>query len=112
MTEHTTAKLNNGTVATMGESWCHTVLPNGCEVHAHPDEESPRMARELGYGDDVAALSRSHDWLHSLLCDALGLPYSYSLMLAAGCEVDKRLADLEEAAVLATQRFARAAAPL
>lgn len=102
-------RLANGTRILVGDGWAVTTLPNGREVHAHPNADSPRMARELGYGDDVAAMTREHDPLHAWLTDQLGMPHSVSLMGAAGCEVDAELATLEEEAVLAVQRFARAA---
>lgn len=97
--------LANGTRINVGPSWVHTILPGGAEVHAHPSAESREMAIRLGYGEDVAALTREHDVLHSSLCDLLGLPYSLSLAQAAGLTVSPRLALLEERAVLAVQEF-------
>jgi hypothetical protein len=102
-------KLVNGTEIIVGPDWCLTRLPCGREVHAHPNAESPAMAERLGYGQDVAAMTRHHDALHSMLCCMLGMTASHSLMLVAGCESDATLAALEEDAVLAVQRFARAA---
>ena len=81
------------------------VLSNGTEVFAGPEDRSPEMARRLGYGSDVDAMTRDHDPLHARLTDWLGMPFSYSLMEAAGCDVDPKLAILEEAAVLAVQEF-------
>lgn len=63
------------------------------------------MARLLGYGTDVAALTRDHDLLHSLVADWLGQPHSYALALAAGLDACPQLAALEEDAVLALQRY-------
>lgn len=97
--------LANGTIVNIGPSWVHTILPNGRDVHAHPDADSARMARRLGYGRDVAALTRDHDALHAMLTAWLGMPFSYSLMLAAGCDVCPAMAALEEEAVLAVQEF-------
>jgi hypothetical protein len=102
-------KLSNGTLIVQGADFCVTTLPNGDEVHAHPNDESLVMARKLGYGDDVAALTRDHDALHSRLMDWLGAPYSYSLMRAAGYEkTDWGTAILEEKAVLAVQELMNA----
>lgn len=99
-------RLANGTIITIGANWAHTVLPNGLEVHAHPDECSLREARRLGYGDDVDALTRDHDPLHSMICDMLGMPYSYSLMEKAGGVIDNQsIPWVEEDAVLAVQRL-------
>jgi hypothetical protein len=103
-----TLQLRNGTHITVGRSWAVTRLPNGRELHAHPDEDSAEAARRLGYGDDVAAMTREHDPLHSRLCDWLGMPHSFSLMSAAGCDADPQLVELEEAAVIAVQKFKRA----
>jgi hypothetical protein len=101
--------LRNKTQIRIGDSWVVTRLPNGREVHAHPDGESLRMAKELGYGEDVAALTRDHDLLHSIICDTLGLPYSPALMKQAGEKgIDPLLVGLEEAAILAVQKFKRA----
>jgi len=99
-------RLTNGSVIVTGPDFCVTTLPNGAEVHAHISEDTARMAQELGYGDDVAALTREHDALHSKLMDWLGQPYSYSLMRAAGYEnIDWGIAVQEELAVLAIQRL-------
>lgn len=97
--------LSNGTRIKVGPSWVVITLPNGREVHAHPDDESHHMALLLGYGDDVAAMTRDHDPLHARLTAMLGLPYSLSLMTAAGCEVPEDLTFAEESLVLSAQRF-------
>lgn len=97
--------LGNGTDILIGPDWVVTTLPNGMLVHARPNDDSPRMARRLGYGTDVAAMTRDHDPLHSALSDWLGMPFSYSLMQAAGCDVCPALAALEENAVLAVQEL-------
>lgn len=97
-------KLKNGTKITVGPSWVVTTLPNGMVVHAHTDESSEHMAKELGY-KTVEELTICHDILHSLLMDWLNMPYSYSLMNAAGCEVDQHISNYEEEAVLAIHRI-------
>lgn len=89
-----------------GPDFCVTTLPNGAEVHAHINDDTLAMAQQLGFGDDVAALTREHDALHSRLMDWLGQPYSYSLMRAAGYEnTDWGIAALEEEAVLVIQKL-------
>jgi len=101
--------FSNGTRVVIGPSWAVTTLPSGRELHAHPDgsEAQAGTARKLGYGDDVAALTREHDLIHSALCDWLGLPASYALSEAAGEPSDPTLAELEERAVMAVQAFIR-----
>ena len=108
MNDLQTSKLSNGTLIVQGPYFCVTTLPNGKEVHAHPNFESAEMANKLGYGDDVASMTREHDALHSQLMDWLGQPYSYSLMQAAGENVDWEIANYEEAAALAVQRLKQA----
>ena len=98
----------NGTRALIGRDWCATILPTGHVVRARPNAESPHMAFELGYADDVAALTREHDVLHSELASVAGLPFSLGLAQAAGLPVSSKLASLEESAVLAVQKFTQA----
>ena len=103
----------NRTRLTIGPTWVRTVLPSGAVVYAEPqhDDAQAQTARDLGYGDDVAAMTRDHDPLHVALAKWLGLPASYSLRMAAGelPEAERWLAELEEAAVMAVQRFVRMA---
>lgn len=61
-------------------------------------------ARHLGYGDDIAAMDRDHDPLHLALCAWLGVR-SHALADGRGEPHDATLANLEEVAVLAVQRF-------
>lgn len=103
-----TERLANGTLIEIGDGWVVITLPTGEQVHAHPNEDSARMAAALGYGDDVAAMTLDHDPLHARLTDWLGLAASPTLRRAAGLEPDGELVGLEEAAVLAVQRFRRA----
>ena len=75
-------------------------------------EHQADTAQRLGYGDDVEAMNRDHDPLHRALCAWLGVP-SLAMRMAAGLdltEAEAALAALEEDAVLAVQRFKRAAA--
>lgn len=74
------------------------------------ERDQQQTARDLGYGDDVAAMNREHDPLHYSLCAWLQVP-SYSMVIARGEPVTKpqaALAAIEEAAVLAVQRLMRA----
>jgi hypothetical protein len=101
-------RLNNGTQIVVGDGWSVVKLPCGHEVHARPNERTPEMAKKLGYGegeDAVKRLTEQHDPLHARLTDWLGMPFSYSLMQAAGDPVDQHIADLEEAAVLSVQEL-------
>lgn len=106
-----TLHWRGGTKQTIGPSWVVTRLPGGAEIHAHPDgtPEQAATAHALGYGADVAALTRDHDVLHAALAAWLGLPASYALRQTAGGDVSADLAAAEEAAVLALQRFIRLA---
>ena len=97
--------LANGTRIDTGIDWCRTTLPNGKEVPAEPNAESPAMAERLGYGGDVAQMTREHDALHAIVTDAIGLPFSISLMLVAGEDVPAELAALEEDAILKLQEL-------
>jgi len=98
-------RLRNGTLIETGPDWARTTLPCGAVVEACPNEDSPRMAHELGYGSDVARLTTDHDPLHARLTDMLGMPYSFALMRAAGEDACPVIAAYEEAAVLACQRL-------
>jgi hypothetical protein len=102
----------NGTRTRVFETWAENdLLGQTVSAVARHDAEQAAMARRLGYGEDVDAMTRDHDLLHALLADMLGLPCSLSLKLAAGLANadDRQLADIEEAAVLAVQEFVRAA---
>lgn len=98
-----------GTTQTVGPNWVVTRLPGGAEIHAHPDgtPEQAATARELGYGADVAAMTREHDVMHAALADWLRFPASFALRQAAGQDVPADVAAAEEAAVLALQKLIR-----
>lgn len=100
--------LRNGTAIFVGPTFAVVTLPGGEEVHAHPNHKSADMALRLGYGTDVAAMTRDHDPLHARLTDWLGLRSSLALEAAAGLRPNDDLAAMEEEAVLAVQRFRRA----
>lgn len=100
---------------TVVELWGHdftrTILPDGTEVPAAPqDDDSYReRAAVLGYGADTASMSREHELAHVLLSYILGLPESPALRAAANDAGPSDLTGMEEDAVMAIQRFARAA---
>jgi hypothetical protein len=85
-------------------------LPGGEVVYGAPIDSNKyrATARDLGYGDDTLAMCRDHDPTHAALCEWLDVP-SHALREAAGLPRDAKLALLEEAAVLAVQKFMRAA---
>jgi hypothetical protein len=64
------------------------------------------QAAELGYGDDVDAMSREHEIAHHVLASVLGQPHSHTMWAVAHGTKDISGA-AEEAAVMALQRFAR-----
>lgn len=86
-----------------------TRYPDGT-VDARPqsDETYSARAQALGYGSDTLAMSRDHEICHSLLAFWLGLPHSPTLMGVARGEHWPHW-QAEEAAILAVQRYARAA---
>lgn len=73
----------------------------------HDTDEYRITARELGYNENTLAMCQDHDSLHVALCKWLGLGTSFSMLAAVGKLPDdqKHLAAIEEAAVLAVQRF-------
>lgn len=80
----------------------HPVQRPGQSMCAHKRE----MADWMGYGS-VEHMDRLHDALHAAMCQWLQIP-SYALKQSRGEPLnatEQRLADLEEDAVLATQRF-------
>jgi hypothetical protein len=100
---------------TVVELWGHdftrTILPDGVEVPAAPQDNADYRSRAhaLGYGQDSAAMSREHELGHVLLSYILGLPESPALRSAANNAGPSDLTGMEEDAVMALQRFARAA---
>ena len=101
----------NGTVQRFFEGcWVETELPGLPLVVAVPRPDQIRLCDELGYGDDLEAMTWDHDFLHAWLADVLGLDVSFSLARAAGAAIaPPGIAEAEEAAVLALQRFVRLA---
>ena len=66
---------------------CETIFEDGAKLVAAPvyDEESIARAKALGYkGDDpVWQMTRHHDYVHQLLAEAEGKPYSPTLWRVA-----------------------------
>jgi len=87
-----------------------TTLADGKRIPACPQEgdEYRRRARDLGYGDDIAAMSRDHEVAHTLIAVIIGLPESPTLRGVADGKFWPHWRS-EEAAVLGLQQFARAA---
>lgn len=106
-------RLQNGSAISVDPQGSTVMLPGGHVVIGRPhDTDAYRAsAAALGYGADTLQMCREHDPLHAALCDWLGIESSYSLRLAAGqplVATEARLAMLEEDAVMAVQKFARA----
>lgn len=100
--------MTNSTV-TITPWGCTVILGCGIAVNSVPQntKEYHITSNDLGYGDDTIALAQDHDALHIALCSWLGLPESYSLQQAANLPTDKNLASLEEATIMALQKFAK-----
>jgi hypothetical protein len=102
---------SNGTIIQVWPDCVRTILPDGSEVVAAPqDNDAYRATAErLGYGADTLRMSQEHELLHSWLAAHLGLPESPTLGRVARGEGDTALTGLDEDAVMAIQRFANAA---
>jgi hypothetical protein len=85
---------------------------DGTSVPGEPEDTDSyrKTAIELGYGDDTLAMCQEHELLHVALCYWLGVPSPVMEALRrrpaemAGAETR----ELEEAAILAVQKFAKA----
>ncbi|MFW6079074.1 MAG: hypothetical protein ACODAE_05595 [Gemmatimonadota bacterium] len=92
-----------------GGTYTETVFPDGTKCCALPEgtPEQAETAEELGYGDDVHAMCREHEALHTLLALARGLPHSPTLWDVAHGPPDPAPDHHyeEEADVLALQRL-------
>lgn len=102
---------SNGSIVQIWPDCVRTILPDGREVVAAPqDNDAYRATAErLGYGADVRRMSVEHEVLHNWACALLGLPESPTLGRVARGEGDTVLTGLEEEMVLAIARFANAA---
>lgn len=98
------------TLIEIGTDLLFTVLPDGALVPAAPQDttEYRMTAAGLGYEDDILRMCREHEVAHSLLCWLLGLPESPTMRGVAHGAAPTPQTNLEEAAVLAFQAFARA----
>lgn len=96
---------------TVYEAGTTVVLACGLVVEGRPQPDAAyaKTAQELGYGDDILAMCQDHDALHVAMCQWLNVE-SFALFRATGQPITAReaeLADAEEAAVLAIQKFKR-----
>ena len=64
--------------------WSQTVFPDGLVVTATREDGQRDFAASLGYGSDVDAMNREHDFCHTLLMQYLGFPWSLNLRSVAG----------------------------
>jgi hypothetical protein len=83
-------------------------LHDGATICGMPeDTDSYReTAAEHGYRDDTLRLCQEHELTHVALAHILGLAESPTMRMVASGNGHQRLANIEEAAVLALQRFA------
>ncbi len=71
--------------ADLARGYTETIFRDGTKVPAYPNGESDQKnsATELGYGQDVSAMCREHEILHTWLCELFGLPHSPTLWAVA-----------------------------
>lgn len=110
MTLPTTLRFGGTTVEVWSDCTRVTLPSGGTVVGAPQDNDAYRAAAlRLGYGADTAAMSREHEVGHAALCHFLGLPCSPVMSTVAGEPVGDVVTHwLEEEAVMAVQRLARA----
>lgn len=90
-----------------GTAWVVTKLPNGTEVHAHPnhDPEDYEMAERLGY-PNVDFMTLEHDPMHSIINEVLfRTPSPVLIGVASGKSPPSEVAAAEEEVVLAVQKL-------
>lgn len=95
-------------VSTFETGYTETMYADGTCVPAVPQEtaEYRQTAEQLGYGGDVAALSREHEVCHTLLSQWIGLSQSPTLWdVAHGTVTRWHIYWAEEDAVLNFQRM-------
>ncbi len=97
----------------IGHDYVTSTLMDGKVVEAMPHDtaEYAATAARVGYGGDLAAMNRDHELTHHLLADALGLvesPVMRAVAFGTWQHDPCGLLQLEEEAVLAVQRYARA----
>jgi hypothetical protein len=73
-----------GTSVIIEPEGSRTILPDGAELVARPQDDAEYAARaaSLGYGEPVE-MTREHDFCHALMAECLGLPHSPALWAAA-----------------------------
>jgi hypothetical protein len=94
---------DTGSLACLEHYGCTKAIPHPEDHHYHV------IAHRCGYGDDLPAYCREHDFTHIFLCDRL--LDSPSPVLAAQClreAIDANEVAFEELAVQAFQRWLRA----
>lgn len=97
-----------GTAVIIEPEGSTTILPDGAELVARPQDDAEYAARaaSLGYSAPVE-MTREHDLAHALMAECCGLPYSPALWAAAHPCEDRDQAEIgaEEAAVLGFQAW-------
>ena len=84
-------------------------LPDGAQILGAPQDTVAyrRTAKQHGYGGDTLLLCKEHEVMHIAVTHWLGIE-SATMRVLRGDSSMKALSDMEEAAVLAVQRLARA----
>ena len=74
-------RLGRSTLRVVHEGFVQTVFEDGLVVNAVPQgtEQYRATARQLGYRDDVNAMNREHELLHTLVCLDKGEPWCLTL---------------------------------
>lgn len=87
-------------------------LPNGQIVTALHKEQLGQKETAAHIGCSVEEMNRTHDLLHVMLAHMIGLDYSPTLADVAVNLPKNDIHGIEEAAVLAVQRFAQSVGKL
>jgi len=89
-----------------------TVFPDKARIAAYPHPEMPHysvIAHRCGYGDDLMAYCREHEFAHSFIEERLhGRPSEVLSALARGGTLSGYVAAYEEGMAQAFQAFLRA----
>jgi hypothetical protein len=88
-------------------TWVYAPGNNGDPIPAvpHDTEDYRARAKALGYGDDVMAMCREHEFLHSALAELLSDEGPSPTLLGVNTGKPWPHWSIEEAAVLAVQRY-------
>lgn len=88
-----------------------TTLPDGQQVIAAPEDNDAyrKTARDCGYGADTFRLCVEHETCHALIAEITCLAESPTMRGVAAGRSATPLTDAEEGAVIAIQKFCRAA---